>query len=167
MQKRKYIFLAIFLSVNFVYSQTVISSQNATASAYLVVPLSIAATIGDLDFGNILLAGSPIKTTIAPRDGKLFVVSGHPNRRVTFTFEDVLLDNANWVVSSGGVVDNLTFVPKVILENGRRVKNGKSKKLRLNGSIGKLNVWVGGSIKISADQEVGEYVGRFTLSVNY
>ena len=167
MQKKYFILLTLFFSVNFVYSQTVLSSQNATASAYLVVPLSIAATIGDLDFGNILLAGSATKTTIEPLDGKLFVVSGHPNRKVTFTFENVLLDNASWVVAHSGLVGNLTFVPKVILENGRRVKSGKSKKLVLDGSVGKLNVWVGGSIKISANQEVGEYIGRFTLSVNY
>ncbi len=167
MQKIKYIILTIFLMGSNSFSQSVLSSQNATASAYLVVPLSIAATIGDLDFGNIFLVGSTTKTTIAPQDGKKFVVSGHPNRRVTFTFEDVLMDNASWAVSTSGLVDNLTFVPKVILENGRRIKSGKSKKLVLDGSVGKLNVWVGGSIKIPANQQVGEYIGRFTLNVNY
>ena len=77
------------------------------------------------------------------------------------------MDNASWAVTAGGVVDNLTFIPLVELEDGSKIKSGKSKTLILDGSVGKLNVWVGGNIKISSRQEVGDYIGRFTLNVNY
>jgi hypothetical protein len=158
-------FLLFLISNNL--AQTVFSSQNASASAYLVVPLSITATIGDLDFGSILLSNSTIKVDIEPREGKLFIVSGHPTREVTFTFDDVTMDNTNWAASNGGLVDYLTFSPSVELESGGKIKSGKSKNLILDGSIGKLNVWVGGNIKISSRQEVGDYIGKFTLNVNY
>ena len=167
MQKYKnilFFFIIIFSNIN---SQTVWSSQNATASAYLVVPLSITATIGDLDFGEIILTGSPTSIEITPRDGKLFVVTGHPNRNVTFTFENVLMDNNAWAVSTGGRVDNLTFIPFVELDDGTSINSGDSKPLVLSGNVGKLNVWVGGKIEIAAKQEIGDYVGRFTLIVNY
>ncbi|MDA3859704.1 MAG: DUF4402 domain-containing protein [Melioribacteraceae bacterium] len=167
MQKIKYIFFFLFNVSSILFSQTVSSSQNATASAYLVVPISITATSGDLDFGSVLLTGTSTKITIAPSEGKLFVVSGHPNKDVTINFENVPMDNAGWAATTSGVVDNLTFVPKVQLEDGSSIKNGKSKPLVLDGSVGKLNIWVGGSIKIGANQEVGDYTGLFTLNVNY
>ena len=168
MQKIKQIILLLILSTSSnIFSQTVFSSQNATASAYLVVPLSITSTLGDLDFGDIFLTGSLLTVEIVPSEGKLFIVTGHPNRDVTFTFENVLMDNAGWAVTSGGMVDDLTFTPKVALEDGSKIRSGKSKTLVLDGSVGKLNVWVGGSIKIGARQEVGDYTGLFTLNVNY
>jgi len=167
MKKIFHIALLLFLLGETNYSQTVFSSQNASASAYLIVPLSITATIGDLDFGNIFITGSSSKIDISPREGKLFIVTGHPGRDVTFAFEDVSMDNASWAVTTGGVVDNLTFIPEVQLEDGSKIKSGKSKELILDGSVGKLNVWVGGNIKIGSKQEVGDYIGRFTLNVNY
>lgn len=167
MQIKKLIFSFLFLLLSTSFAQTVFSSQNASASAYLVVPLSITASMGDLDFGNIFLTNSALKVDITPQNGKLFIVNGHPGRDVTFTFENVVMDNASWAASVAGVVDNLTFIPKVELDDGSKIRSGKSKKLVLNGSVGELNVWVGGKIKISAGQEEGDYIGRFTLNVNY
>jgi hypothetical protein len=167
MKKYKNIIFLFFVILSTINSQTVWSSQNALATAYLVVPLSITASVGDLDFGEIILTGSPTSINITPRDGKLFVVTGHPNRNVTFTFNNVTLDNNAWASTSGGNVDNLTFIPSVQLDDGTLLNNGDSKQLILDGNIGKLNVWVGGRIDISATQEVGDYIGQFTLIVNY
>jgi len=167
MKKICYIFITLILSVTSIYSQTVFSSQSASATALLVVPLSIIATQGDLDFGEIILSGTSTIQRMAPQDGKLFVVSGHPNRNVTFTFNSVTMDNIIWVATGTGDVDNLEFVPDVELNNGTRVKNGDSHTLRLIKGIGQLDIWVGGAIKISATQKNGDYTGRFTLSVTY
>jgi len=167
MKKIHNIFILILISGTSIISQSVFTSQYASASAILVVPLSITATIGDLDFGEIILTGVPTIQRKSPRDGKLFVVSGHPNRNVTFTFNSVVLDNLAWVANAVGKVDNLEFIPNIQLDSGTKVRNGDSHTLRLVKGIGRLNVWVGGAIKISATQKNGDYTGRFTLSVTY
>ncbi|MCF6268513.1 MAG: DUF4402 domain-containing protein [Melioribacteraceae bacterium] len=167
MKKIRYIFILILVSGTNIISQSVFSSQNASASAILIVPLSITATLGDLDFGEIILTGVPTIQRKTPQDGKLFVVSGHPNRSVTFTFNSVILDNASWVATGIGKVDNLQFVPNIELDGGTKVRSGDSHPLRFVKGIGRLNVWVGGAIKISATQKNGDYTGRFTLNVTY
>ena len=167
MKNFSYIISIVILFFSVSNGQTVFSSQNASATAYLVVPISITSTLGDLDFGEIILTGSPLKEVLAPRNGKLFVVNGHPGRNVTFTFSSVPMDNATWVLTSGGNVDNLEFVPDVELGDGTNIYTGDAARLILKNGIGELDVWVGGSIKISANQEPGDYTGRFTLNVSY
>ncbi len=167
MQKISYISIVLLISGTSIISQSVFSSQNASASAILVVPLSITATLGDLDFGEIILSGVPTVQRKSPREGKLFVVSGHPNRNVTFTFNSVTLDNRAWVANSIGKIDNLKFVPNIELDSGTKIRSGDSHSLRFIKGIGRLNVWVGGAIKISATQKNGDYMGRFTLNVSY
>ena len=168
MDCKKTIYIIVFLfTVSSVNSQSVFSSQNASATAYLVVPLSITSTLGDLDFGEVILSGSSSIERMSPRNGKLFIVSGHPDRNITFNFSSVPMDNTAWVVNSGGSVDNLEFIPDIELENGTKILNGDSHILQLTNGVGELDVWVGGSIKISASQSPGDYTGRFTLNVTY
>ncbi len=165
--KKNYFILFIFLiPLTNIFSQES-ASQNASGIVYLVVPLSITATTGDLDFGEIILTNSPSTETLSPINGKLFVVSGHPNRDVTFTFISANMDNTLWVATYGGNVGNLQFVPDIELDSGTKVNNGESHLLLLSGGLGELDVWVGGSIDIAADQEHGDYTGLFTLSVTY
>ena len=167
MKKTFYIFIIFLFAFTVINSQTVFSSQNASATAILVVPLSITSTLGDLDFGEIILSNVSSVERLSPSNGKLFIVSGHPNKNVTFTFNSVPMDNAAWVATSGGSVDNLEFVPDIELDNGTKIRNGDSHTLQLNNGVGELDVWVGGSIKISANQSPGDYTGRFTLNVTY
>jgi hypothetical protein len=167
MKKTNYILLIFLLAITTIKSQSAFASQNASATAYLVVPLSITSTLGDLDFGEVLLSNSDMKVRVKPFDGKLFVVNGHPNRVVTFTFNSVVMDNANWAASTGGVVGQLNFTPIIRLDDRTRVRNGDTHTLPLKNGVGELDVWVGGTIKISANQATGDYTGRFTLSVSY
>lgn len=167
MKKTNYILLSFLLAFSCINSQTIFSSQNASAIAYLVVPLSITATQGDLDFGEIILSGVSTIQRMSPSSGKLFVVSGHPNRSVTFTFNSVSMNNTSWVAFSGGSVDNLEFIPDIELNSGKKVRAGDSHILQLANGLGELDVWVGGSINISPNQASGDYIGRFTLNVTY
>jgi len=163
------ILIFILLSSSNVFAQPGGKSESMEAFAlvYLVVPLSITATTGDLDFGEIIHTNSPTRETLSPTNGKLFIVSGHPYRDITFTFISADMDNSVWVASFGGNVDNLQFVPDIELDDGTKVFNGDSHTLLLSGGIGELDVWVGGYIDIAADQEHGDYTGLFTLSVTY
>ena len=167
MNKYYYILFIFLIPLTNIFSQKESASQNASAMVYLVVPLSITATTGDLDFGEIILINSATTETLSPSNGKLFVVSGHPNRDVTFTFIPANMDNTLWVASNGGSVGNLQFIPDIELDSGTKVINGETHTLLVSNGIGELDVWVGGSIDIASDQEHGDYTGLFTLSVTY
>jgi len=167
MKKNIYILFIFLIPLTNIFSQKESASQSGIGVVYLIVPLSITATTGDLDFGEIILSSVASTETMLPSHGKLFVVSGHPNRDVTFTFISANMDNSAWVATTGGAVGNLMFVPDVELDSGTKVTNGDSHPLLLDNGIGKLDVWVGGSIDIAANQEHGDYTGLFTLSVTY
>ena len=167
MKKLLFILLIILSATPAIFSQTVFASQNAEAYANLIVPLSITPTSGDLDFGEIILTGSPYSPAIRPTSGKLFVVNGHPARTINVTFNDIILDNNLWVAATGGVPGLLTFTPDVELDDGTNVISGDSHMLVLNGGVGELLFWVGGSISIAGNQSHGDYLGLFTLDVSY
>ncbi len=142
---------------------------NVTGKAFvnLIAPLSITAVSGDLDFGEIILTGSAQTKKIPPRAGELFLITGHPSKYVTISFNNVQLDNYQWALATGGKTGKMIFKPKVILNNGKVIKSGDSEKLIKNGGLGKLNVWVGGKIRIKRNQPQGDYIGLFVISVSY
>ncbi len=160
------LFFFIFLfSCNHSFAQ--ITSTSARGFANLIVPLSITPLSGDLDFGEIILTGTPSTETISPHEGKLFEIVGHPNRFVTITFDDVQLDNSQWILIYGGNMGTIIFVPDVELENGKKIQSGDSARLMREGLLGKLRLWVGGTIDIAANQPPGDYRGLFVISVSY
>jgi len=148
-----------------IFSQ--VTSTSARGIANLIVPLSIKPVSGDLDFGEIILTGTPATESILPKDGKLFEITGHPNRFVTITFDKVKLDNSQWVAVYGGNTGTLIFYPDIETDNGTKIHSGDSKRLISYGLLGKLNLWVGGSINIAANQPQGDYRGLFVISVSY
>jgi len=167
MKKLLIILLVILSATPAFFSQTVFESQNAEAFANLIVPLSVTPTSGDLDFGEIILTGSPSTPAIGPTSGKLFVVNGHPNRLITVTFNNIILDNNVWVAATGGTPGLLTFTPDVELDEGSSVISNSSHMLVLTGGVGELLFWVGGGISIAGNQAHGDYLGLFTLDVSY
>jgi hypothetical protein len=159
--------LFILLFSEPLFGQNVFNSESATASANLIVPISISATVGSLDFGEIILTGSPFISSIHPTNGKYFVINGHPGRGVTIIFNSIQLSNVNWVSTFGGSTGSLDFTPDVRLENGTQVLNGNSYILNLVSGTGELVLNVGGAIDIEADQPHGFYEGLFTITVSY
>ncbi len=131
------------------------------------MPLSITATAGELDFGEIILTGSNFTTSINPFSGKLFIVNGQPGRDITVGFSNSMLNNNNWVSSFGGQLGSLEFIPDVRLNDNAIVLNGDSHTLIIAGGSGELVLNVGGSIDIQSDQPPGNYEGQFTITVAY
>jgi len=150
------------------------ASASAQVKVVLVKPLSISLYGGDLDFGEFVLTGSNETLTKAAQNGAIFEVTGHPNRYVTVTFGNVTIDNSAWVAANGGDVGTMTFVPDV-KQTGKNssyanpidVTSGSSHQLQVQTGLGKLFLWVGGSIGVASNQPQGEYVGTFTVSVEY
>jgi Domain of unknown function (DUF4402) len=141
--------------------------QSGSASANLIVPLSIEAGKGNLDFGDIIVGSSSFKEKIKPRSGKEFIVKGQANRNISVVFNNVLLNNHLWVSNNNGQSGTLPFTPKVILQNSKKVKSGDNIILEPNGLIGEIKFNVGGSIDIQANQPLGDYEGLFVISVSY
>jgi len=143
------------------------ASNTASGSVNIILPISITSLGGNLDFGEILLTGSSTVYQLLPAQGQYFQIMGHPGRSVSLIFNQVDLSNAIWVTLYGGTVGNFIFTPVVIDSQNEPIVSGNFYPLINNGSTGILDVMVGGSISVSANQPQGDYVGTFTISVSY
>lgn len=141
--------------------------QSGSASANLILPLSIETGAGDLDFGDILITGATQKKSISPRNGQQFIVRGQSNRNISVVFSQVELNNFLWVSNNSAESATLNFSPEVQLQNSNDIKSGENLILAPNGLIGEVIFNVGGSIEIEANQPEGDYEGIFVISVSY
>ncbi len=150
------------------------ASATATVLAQLKKGLSVSLIGGNLNFGEIILNGSPQSPTIAPSSGANFRVIGHPNKNIMITFNNVTLDNNAWVSSNGGTNGTMVFTP-VVKHTGSNssydtptdVLSGNSYNLVNVSGDGYLYLWVGGSLSIAANQPHGDYTGTFSITVAY
>jgi len=163
---RQILILSIFLFYS-TRSFAQFTSVSGKAISNLIVPLSITAESGDLNFGQILLTGTPQKPKIKPKNGKLFEITGQPRREVTVTYNPVILTNSQWVAANSGQLGTIRFDPNVINDNGKKIKSGKSIRLKRKGLVGNEKLWVGGTLNVAANQPEGDYIGLFVISVSY
>ncbi len=141
----------------------------------IVKGLSLKKLGGNIDFGEALSTNRKHWKIISPKNGARFVVTGIANRKITINYTRIVtLNNYAWVSSVGGERGKMKFISHVrrtgknsTYTNSKRVRNGRRYKLQNSNGIGKLYLWVGGRIKINANQPAGKYVGTFTLSVAY
>ena len=161
---KKIFILAIIISS---YTLGQVASADAVVTVNMISPLSIAAGAGNLDFGEIVLAGSPVTKTIQPIDGQEFNIKGQPNLHFTVTYNSITITNAQWVSLYGGTIGNISFVPNVESIDFKKVTSGKQYKLSNKGSIGTFDLLVGGTITVAANQPPGDYTGLFTITVSY
>ena len=158
-------FILVIIISSFALGQ--VTSADAVVTVNMLSPLSIAAGSGNLDFGEIVLAGSQVTKTIQPVDGQVFNITGQPNLHITITYNSVTLTNSQWASIYGGAIGNIAFVPNVETSNFRKVTSGKNYKLSNKGTIGTLDILVGGTITVAANQPQGDYTGLFTITVSY
>lgn len=167
---------ALLLSSN-MFAQ---SSANATANVTISLKKGLAiSNIGgsEISFADVVVTSSAQAPSVAAGNGAHFLVSGHPNKAVTMTFSTVSLNNDAWVTSmGGGTISTMTFTPSMeetgseaVYASGSpsSVTSGNSVNLVNVSGVGELNLWVGGSMAISADQPQGDYEGSFSVTVTY
>ena len=157
--------LVFFIIVLIAFDIQAQVSSNGTASVDVIRPLSIQAVNPNLDFGDIILTGTQFSVSIEPLNGAEFQITGNPSWNVTITFSPVSLDNTQWVSLYGGTTGQIEFTPNVIKEDGSNIISGNS--YQLPGSLGILNIYLGGSIEIAANQPNGDYSGTFVVNVSY
>lgn len=143
------------------------ASTTAAGTVNIILPLSITSTGGSLDFGDIILTGISTSYQIVPVMGQYFQITGHPGRPVSIIFSPVTLSNEIWVGLNGGTVGFLPFNPEVVSSQNIPISSGNFYPLLPNGTTGLLDIRVGGSIDISANQPDGNYIGTFTITVSY
>jgi len=162
----KYLQILVYLNLSVCIAQNS-GYQSGSASANLVMPLSIETGSGMLDFGDILVLPGGSTEIINPLSGKEFIVKGEAHRNVTVVFNDVELTNNLWLTNNNSKSGSLTFIPNVIQENSNVIRSGENVSLNPNGLIGELKFNVGGTIDIRANQPIGDYEGIFIISVSY
>ena len=144
------------------------ATRNANGRARTVRPITINLT-RDLDFGRLIIAATNGRATINPRtDARTrtggvtlagggspgaarFVVSGTPSRPV-----------------------QVTLGPRPTLTRVSGSETMTMTALTMNGGInrtltvaGTLDLRVGGTLAVSANQVAGDYAGTFTVTVDY
>ena len=160
----KLIISIIILFISDCFAQRV--TQAASATVNLIVPLSITATQGSLDFGEIILTGRSFRKRIQPNKGQKFIINGHPGRKISIIFNSITLTNSG----SPQLIDRLgtlRFNPLLQSNSGVFISSGDTFILEENGKVGEFEIWAGGTIQIAADQPHGDYEGTFTLTVTY
>ncbi len=174
-QMKRLILSTIVLSLiaSFAYAQSS-ASATATVLAQLKKGLSVSLIGGNLNFGEIILNGSPQSPSISPSSGANFRIMGHPNKNIVISFSSVTLDNTSWVSTNGGTNGTMVFSPVVkhtgsstTYQSPTDVTSGNSYTLVNVSGDGYLYLWVGGSLSIAANQPHGDYTGTFSITVAY
>ena len=169
---------AVALATLLFSSNLFAQSANAEVKISLKKALAISNPgASDVDFGEVLLAGSVLTPSVDPENGANFVVTGHPNRDVAITFGTASITNNAWnTLMGGGTNDAITFTPDVeetsnepVYGSGSpaTVTSGDTETLANITGTGTLYLWIGGELAVADDQEHGDYTGTFTLTVAY
>lgn len=167
---------ALFLgfSVNAMSQNT--ATVNASASAKLIKPISIEKNL-DLLFGDIILNGSAVSTVVfttssdeptytgsaakyastSTRNRAKFTVDGETGAKYSITINDGADGTANQVtLSKGG--DNMVV---------DLVHNKIAEANVISATDAENEIFVGGTLKIAANQALGAYSGTFNVTVAY
>lgn len=172
-KKNIYVLFVLIATLN-IYSQTSVNmSTNVTIK--ISDRIALNKVNGDLDFGDVMYTGSSLNLSKTPDSGIEFEVTGFKNRNVNITYSSsVNLTNAEWVNLNGGTVGIMNFTPYVTHTQGNinyigAVKLNNNSRVRLSNTkpLGKLYIWVGGSISGNANRPIGDYSGNFILTVAY
>ena len=165
-----------------VLSSYAFAQNSASASANVKISLKKGLAIeniggSEINFTDVVVTSSAQAPTVAAGGGAHFLVTGHPNKPVSMTFSTVTLNNTSWVSSYGGGTESTMIFTPVMQHTGSEstyasgtpvsITSGNAANLVNVNGVGNLNLWVGGSMAIAADQPQGDYIGSFSVTVAY
>lgn len=167
--------LSTLLLSSYAFGQNT-GSATAQVKINLKKGLTIANQGGsEISFADVVVTPAAQAPTVAAGSGAHFLVTGHPNKSVTMTFASVSLNNNAWVTANGGTNSTMTFSPAMEETGSTSTYPGSGTAVLSGGSVnlvnvtgtGNLNLWVGGSMAVNANQEQGDYEGTFSVTVSY
>ena len=170
--------MAVVALVTLLFSSNLFAqSATATVSIRISKALAISNVGGSLDFGDLLESGTGSNPSITQAAGANFLVTGHPNRAVTINYSDVTLTNDAWNSTNSFTGNDATILFSADMNHtgssstwvaGTPVSTGGDSHNLVNVTgTGTLYLWVGGSLAIAANQNIGDYTGTLTVSVAY
>ena len=170
----KFLALAALILNHSALAQSTVRASS-TIRASLVNGLSLGNSTGNLVFGDIILTSSGQTKAISPSSGVTFDVTGFPNKNITISFSNTSLTNNAWVTKNGGAKATVLFSPEIHHTEGSSnyttgiaIVSGNSVKLSNNDNgIGKLYLWLGGSLTVVKAQADGDYSGSFAINIVY
>ena len=160
--------IALAIAAMFASTTAEAATQTSNGRVRMVRPIIINLT-RDLDFGSLVIATTAGRATVNPRtDARTrtggvtllgggtpgaarFVVSGTPSRPVQVT-----LGPRPTLTRSGGTE---TMTMTALTMNG-----GVNRTLN---AAGTLDLRIGGTLAVAANQAAGIYAGTFTVTVDY
>jgi hypothetical protein len=163
----KHRYVAIAIGLAFTPAVAMAATATATATVVTLRPLTLVKT-DDLDFGSLIASTAPgtvkidsttdVRTTV----GGVSVAGGTPSAAhfaaagVIGLISSVTLPTSIMLTRTGGT-ETMTV--------GTITSNGPT--LRLFPGNGVLNLSVGGTLNVGANQAAGAYAGQFDVTVFY
>lgn len=172
--------LNILILLMVLLSKTSFAQDNVntttTVSATLMRGLAMEGG-NSLFLGELALRNIQSQKNISNFDGLKFTILGQSNRLVTILYDEfVTLTNVT-NNSSSGTQDAklLTFKTNIAEETGTDngyndptpLPSGTSISLYDNSAVGKVNLWIGGTMYLPMSLKNGKYIGKFVVTSVY
>ena len=166
MDTRKFLIAAAMAATAVASPAAAASSDTADSRALLLVPLTLTK-VDDLDFGTIV--SSPVAGTVTvnaasglrSRAGGVTLVASAPGQRALFAWASTPGQQVTFDLSYPTTLDdgsgNSVQIALLYLESSTAITD----------SAGAVQVGVGGSLLISANQAEGTYSNTFSVTANY
>ena len=168
MKNMKKILILVVLFFGFAASSFAQSTDNATASATIIAPISIAKT-ADMNFGNIAVNASP-GTVILATDGSRTKTGG-----VTLPIVVGTVTAAHFLVTGAiSTTYAITLPTSITISHSTDYMyvdtfiSDPSSTGTIGNPSGTQVIWVGATLNVGASQAAGVYgPGSFPVTVNY
>ncbi|MCB0722039.1 MAG: DUF4402 domain-containing protein [Ignavibacteriae bacterium] len=165
----------------------VLGFKNTSAQDNNFTTLSVRATLerglameggNSLFLGELALRNSENQKIISNFDGLKFTILGQSNRMVTILYDQsVTLTNITNNRTGKQSYDDakMTFKTNVAEETGSEngytnpnpLPSGTSIALYDMSKVGKLNLWIGGTMQLPLSLKNGKYIGNFVVTSVY
>src|SRR5690606_27408605 len=172
--------------LNILILMTVLIGKNTFAQDNVNTTTTVNATLirglameggNNLFLGEFALKNTDSQKNISNFDGLKFTILGQSNRLVTILYDEfVTLTNVTSNSSSGTQESKLlTFKTNVAEETGpdngyndpTPLPSGTSISLYDNSAVGKVNLWIGGTMYLPVSLKNGKYIGKFVVTSVY
>ena len=166
MEYRKFLIAAAMAATAVASPAAAASSDTADSRALLLLPLTLTK-VDDLDFGTVV--SSPVAGTVTvnaasglrTRAGGVTLVGSAPGQRALFAWagtpSQLVTFDLSYPTSLDDGAGHSVLIALLYLQSSAAIAD----------SAGVVQVGVGGSILISANQTEGTYTNTFSVTANY
>ena len=175
---KRIILLAVLGATSFTISSAMAASSTATAKAVIVKNLSFF-DVEDLEFGAFLSGATAGTVVVTPANvrtatGGVTLVGGPISQPSRFAGKGTLnqivaisIQSTPTTITRVGGTETMSVETYVIGSTPTAVLTTVPTNFRITGVSGIFNFPVGATLRVNANQTPGDYLGTFTLNLNY